>query len=182
MSSALQVDNLMKSESHPVMSNCLQPCGLYSPWNSPGQNTGVGSLSLLQVMFPIQGLNPGLLHCRRILYQLSHRGSPRILEEQCLFFIIGNLQNLLSHGPAPGQRQILCPGTGSSASPQLQHSRIYCQQMPCPSVDECVEQEGCDSYCLVRKGLRSQDWAHAAQTPNMGSIGCISSHSCCDGK
>ena len=45
-----------------------------------GQNTGVGSLSLLQEMFPDQGLNPGLPHCRWILYQLSHQGSPRILE------------------------------------------------------------------------------------------------------
>ena len=58
----------------------MQPHGLYSPWNSPGQNTGVGSLSLLQEIFPTQGLNPGLLHCRQILYQLSHKGSPRILE------------------------------------------------------------------------------------------------------
>ena len=45
----------------------------YSPWNSPGQNTGVGSLSLLQEIFPTQGLNPGLPHSRRILYQLSHQ-------------------------------------------------------------------------------------------------------------
>ena len=51
-----------------------------SPWNSPGQNTGVGSLSLLQGIFPTQGLNPGLSHCRQILYQLRHEGSPRILE------------------------------------------------------------------------------------------------------
>ena len=58
----------------------LRPCGLYSPWNSPGQNPGMGSLSLLQAIFPTQGLNPGLPHCRWILYQLSHKGSPRILE------------------------------------------------------------------------------------------------------
>ena len=62
------------------MSNSLQLHGLYSPWNSPGQNTGVGSLSLLQGIFPTQGLKPGLPHCRRILYQLSHQGNPRILE------------------------------------------------------------------------------------------------------
>ena len=43
------------------------------PWNSPGQNTGVGSLSLLQGIFPTQGSNPGLPHCRRLLYQLSHQ-------------------------------------------------------------------------------------------------------------
>ena len=58
------------------MSDSLQPQGLDSPWNSPGQNTGVGSLSLLQGIFPTQGLNPGLLHCRRILYHLNHKGSP----------------------------------------------------------------------------------------------------------
>ena len=51
-------------------------CRLYGPWNSPGQNTGVGGLSLLQGIFPTQGSNPGLSHCRRILYQLNYRGSP----------------------------------------------------------------------------------------------------------
>ena len=56
------------------MSDSLQPQGLQSPWNSPGeQNTAVGSLSHIQGIFPIQGLNPGLQHCRQILYQLSHR-------------------------------------------------------------------------------------------------------------
>ena len=62
------------------MSNSLQPYGLYSPWNSPGQNTGVGNLSLLQGIFPTQESNPGFPHCRQILYQLSHKGSPRVLE------------------------------------------------------------------------------------------------------
>ena len=68
------------SESGSVMSDSLRPHGLYSPWNCPGQNTGVGSLSLLQGIFPTQGLNPGLSHYKQILYQLSHKGSPRILE------------------------------------------------------------------------------------------------------
>ena len=68
--------SLKWSESCSVMSNFFQPHGLYSPWNSPGQNTGVGSLSLLQGIFPAQGSNPGLPHCRRILHQLSHKGSP----------------------------------------------------------------------------------------------------------
>ena len=54
---------------------------LYSPWNSPGQNTGVDSLSLLQGIFRTQGSNPGLLHCRQILYQLSHKGSSSFLNE-----------------------------------------------------------------------------------------------------
>jgi len=54
--------------------------GLYSPWTSPGQNTGVGILALLQGIFPTQASNPGLLHCRQILYQLSHKGSPLVRE------------------------------------------------------------------------------------------------------
>ena len=108
------------SESRSVMSDSWQPHGLYSPWNSPDQNTGmgslspspgdlphpgikprsptlqvdsfpaeppgkpkntgVGSLSLLQGIFPTQGSNPGLPRCRQILYQLTHEGSPGILE------------------------------------------------------------------------------------------------------
>ena len=59
---------------------CLKPQGLYGPWNSPGQNTEVGSLSLLQGIFPTQGSNSGLLHCRQVLYQLSHKGSPWTVE------------------------------------------------------------------------------------------------------
>ena len=65
-----------ESETCSVVSNYFWPCGLYSPWNFPGQNTGEGSLSLLQGIFPTQGSNPGLLHCRRILYQLSYEGKP----------------------------------------------------------------------------------------------------------
>ena len=65
-----------ESEGHSVVSHSLRPHGSYSPWKSPGQNTGVGSLSLLQRIFPTQGLNPGLPHCRQILYQISHRGNP----------------------------------------------------------------------------------------------------------
>ena len=57
------------------MSNSLQHHGLYSPWNSPGQNAEVGGLSLLEGIFPTQGSNPGFLHCRQILYQLSYQGS-----------------------------------------------------------------------------------------------------------
>ena len=72
--------DLVNSGSLSVVSDSLQFHGLYSPWNSPGPNTGVGSLSLLQGIFPTQESNPGLPHCRRILYQLSHKGSPRILE------------------------------------------------------------------------------------------------------
>ena len=62
-----------ESESRSAVSDALRPHGLHSPWNSPGQNTGVGSLSPLQKIFPTQGSNPDLLHCRWILYQLATR-------------------------------------------------------------------------------------------------------------
>ena len=60
------------------MSDSLRPRGLYPakllyPWDSPGKNTGVGCHSLLQGIFLTQGLNPGLLHCRQILYHLRYQ-------------------------------------------------------------------------------------------------------------
>ena len=61
--------------SRSVMSNSLCPHGLYSPWNSPGKNTGVGCHALLQGIFPTQGSNPSLPHCRCILYHLNHQRS-----------------------------------------------------------------------------------------------------------
>ena len=62
-----------KLESRRVVSDSLSPHGLYSPWNSPGQNTGLGGCSLFQEILPTQESNPGLLHCRWILYQLSYQ-------------------------------------------------------------------------------------------------------------
>ena len=79
LSSCLTLDKVKWSEVR-VAQLCLTLCDpiqslwLYSPWNSPGQNSGVGSLSLLQGIFPTRGSNPGLPHCRWILYQLSHKG------------------------------------------------------------------------------------------------------------
>ena len=61
-----------ESESCSVISNSLWSHGLYSPWNSPSQNTGVGSLFLLQGIFPTHKSNGSLLHCRWILDQLSY--------------------------------------------------------------------------------------------------------------
>ena len=73
-----------------VAQSCLTLCNpMDCPWNSPGQNTGVGSLSLLQGMFLTQGSNPGLSHCRQILYQLSHKGSVRTLEWVAYLFSRG---------------------------------------------------------------------------------------------
>ena len=75
----IHLNRTKQSESQSVMSDSLQPHGLYSPWNSPSQDYGVSSLSLLQGIFSTQASNPGLPYCRQILYQLSHEGSPRIL-------------------------------------------------------------------------------------------------------
>ena len=60
------------------MDYCLSGSPVHG--NSPGKNTGLSCHALLQRIFPTQGSNPGLPHCKRILYQLSHQGSPRILD------------------------------------------------------------------------------------------------------
>ena len=86
------MSNEEESESHSVVSSSFEHHGLYSPWNSPGQNTGICSLSLFQGIFPTQGSNPGLSHRRQILYQLSHKGSPRILEWVAYPFSRGSSQ------------------------------------------------------------------------------------------
>ena len=71
-----------------LVQSCLTLCATMDcPWNSLGQNTGVGNLSLLQGIFPTQRSNPGLPHCRQILCQPSHKGSPRILEWVSLFLL-----------------------------------------------------------------------------------------------
>ena len=77
----IQIQNLEKD----LQKRSLQPHGLQSLWNSPGQNSAVfpsifSSLSFLQGIFPTQGSNPGLPHCGQILYQLSPKGSRRMLE------------------------------------------------------------------------------------------------------
>ena len=96
----LQTNLVSESESRSVVSDCLRPLGLYCPWDSPGQNTGVGSCFLLWGIFPTQGLNPGLLHCRWILHLLSHRGS--------LLFLKYNLHVVLCG--------VVCPPFLGSAS------------------------------------------------------------------
>ena len=119
------------SESLSVVSDSLQPLGLYSPWNSPGQNTGVGSLSLLQGVFPTQGSNPGLPHCRRILYQLSHQGSPRILEWVAHPFFRGSFQ--------PRNRNGFSCIAGDSLPTELWHYlQVECQiELNCRTPSWC---------------------------------------------
>ena len=89
------------SESHSVMSNSLQPRELYRPWNSPGQNTGFCSLSLLQRIFPTQESNWDFLHCRWIFLPIELSGKPQ-MRYACslyynIFWIITILWKSLSH-------------------------------------------------------------------------------------
>ena len=76
------------------------PARLLCPWDSPGQNTGVGCHFLLLGIFPTQGLNPGLLHCRQILYCLSHLG---IQVAKNLPAKVGDLGSVSRSGRSPGE-------------------------------------------------------------------------------
>ena len=70
------VSSLVTSTS--LQPHGLEPTRLLCPWDSPGKNTGVGGHFLLQGIFPTQGLNPGLLQCRKILYHLNYQESIQV--------------------------------------------------------------------------------------------------------
>ena len=89
-----------------------KPTRLLCPWNSLGKNTGVCSHSLFQGNFSIQGWNPGLLHCRQILYHLSHQGSPAPPRTSKKLYTIAewNLRNAsVCSTRARLQEERLCP-------------------------------------------------------------------------
>ena len=91
-------------ESHSVLSDSLWPHALYSPWNSPCQNTEVGRSP---GDLPNPGLNWGLLHYRRILYLLSHQGSPSFLTRESSHLNLDSWQEIrhLSESLIPGSCQ-----------------------------------------------------------------------------
>ena len=91
----------------------LKSCNRTNPWSSPGQNAGVGSLSLLQGIFLTQELNPGLLHCRWFLNQLNHKGSPQGKNTQ-----VGSLSLLQWNFPTQESNWGLLP----------------CKELPCPQM------------------------------------------------
>ena len=78
----------VKRESHSVVSNSLRCHGLYTPWNSPGQNIGVGSCSLLRGILPTQESTPGLPHCRWTL-PAEPQGKPKNTGVGSLFLLQG---------------------------------------------------------------------------------------------
>ena len=100
------------SENRSVVSNSLWSHRLYSPWNSPGQNTGVDSHSLLQGIFLTQGSNSSLLQCRQILYHLSYRGSPYSWLNFTSYFQ-GMLWLVISYRPQSGVQYYLGKGKRS---------------------------------------------------------------------
>ena len=85
----------------------LQPAWVLCPWDFPGNNTAVGSFSLLQGIFPTEGLNLRLLHCSQILYRLRYKGNSVALQPDslqtevqgklCLIEVLGNLSCLFIH-------------------------------------------------------------------------------------
>ena len=90
--------------SYSLWPHGLQPARPLHPWDSPGKNTGVGCHFLLQGIFPTQGSNTGLLHCRWILYHLSHQKSPRILLS--LLLIVNTIPNSYAYYTLFPTRQI----------------------------------------------------------------------------
>ena len=178
----------MWSESRSVMSDCLLPHGLCSSWNSPGQNTGVGSLYLLQGIFPTQGLNPGLPHYRQILYQLSHKGSPRILEWVSLSFLQGIF-------PSQESNQIACIAGGfftnwaTGKRPEIMMKLITSISPKGPATfNNCLYQVilslkrwvggygGCDSLSLASTYLK-KNWRLNTAIDNLGPRKCITESS-----
>ena len=149
------------NESRSVVSDSLRPHGLYSPWNSPDQNTGLGSLSLLQGIFPNQGWNPGPLHCRQSLDQLSHKGSPRqalIWEIRLLFMgpcLFMPPWHIFADGPV-----LLCD-LSYQWWVYMSHAGIFCS---------------CENVCLhIEQDLSGLFWCLAWEThvSRMASLGSI---------
>ena len=89
--------DLLVIESRSVMSNCLWVHGLHSPWNSPGQKTGVGSFSLLQGTFSTQGSNPGLPHWGGFLTTWVTREGSRTNTKKDVLLITGDWNAKVGH-------------------------------------------------------------------------------------
>ena len=153
--------------SHSIMSNSLWPHGLwpariFCPWNSPGKNTRVGSHSLFQGIFLTQKLNPGLLHCRQILYHLSHQGSPRnTLQSQNIYHLCdsGNDQAKIYQG-IKGTKKLASRAGISISATQPWRQRKVKQLTP-----------GIYRYFLPLSGKRElkSGWMQPGQTLLLGS-------------
>ena len=102
-------------KSHSVVSDSLWLHGLYSPWHSPGQNTGVGSLSLLQGIFPTQGLNP----VSHIAGGFSTSWATREAHKEVIYDILSHKWFAVSVLKSPKQRESLWPWQGLGGALKL---------------------------------------------------------------
>ena len=120
----------MQSISCSAVSNFLQPhrhTGLLWPWDSPGRKSGVGLSSLLQGIFSTQVSNPGLLHCRQILYHLIHQGQSS--PNHCFYSLNACVLSRLSC-----VQLFSTPWTVACQVPlSTEFSRQYYSGLPCPS-------------------------------------------------
>ena len=149
-----------ESESCSVVSNSLQLHGLYSPQNSPGQNNGVGSISLLQGIVPTQGSNSGLLHCRQFLYHLSHQGSWKwkSLSHVWFFATPWTIQSMWFSRPLPFPGDLPNPGI-KPRSPALQAASLPAEPQEKP------KNTGVGSLSLLQKIFPTQE-------SNQGLLNC----------
>ena len=134
-----------------VVQSCWTLCDpMDCLWNSPGQNTGMDSLSLLPRIFPTQGSNPDLPHCKWILYQQSHKGSPRLLEWVAYPFSRGS-------SPPRNQTRVSCIAGGFFTN---------------WAVREAHEGHSVVSYCLRPHELYSP-WSSPGQNTGVGSLSLL---------
>ena len=150
----------------------VNPQGFSAHGDSPGKNTGMGFHDLFQGIFPTQGLSPGLLCCRLILYCLSHQGSPRILEWVAYPF---------SRGPSQlrNQIRILALQVDSlsaelSGKPQLHHMPIYIlSRVHIHSADPLSSQFSVLSNCIFNNGKNDNSYYTVSYTKH--SVSSVSS-------
>ena len=172
-----------------VIQSCWTLCNpMDSPWNFPGQNTGVGSISLLQGSSQPRDQTEVLLYCRWILYQLSHKGSPRILEWVSLSFLQGIF-------PSQESNQIACIAGGfftnwaTGKRPEIMMKLITSISPKGPATfNNCLYQVilslkrwvggygGCDSLSLASTYLK-KNWRLNTAIDNLGPRKCITESS-----
>ena len=145
---------------------------LYSPWNSPGQNTGVGSLSLLEGIFPTQRLNPGLLHCTWILYQRSYQGSPfssPIGIEPVSPTLAGRFLSTVSPGKSLKTVSQHWPSTVPISSHMKIKSLRSALETPASSIVSCSLKSTAKSEAASSRGIYIQLWKNDFSFRSKGS-------------
>ena len=119
-----------------LLKSKLLCCETIHPWNSLGQNTGVGSLSLLQGIFPTQRLNPGLPRYRQILYRLSHKGNPVLWEGPCKGHVVASRNQEWPLADSEQENRDLSPFTTRSWVLPITQECFVVDLSPCQVFDE----------------------------------------------